>query len=58
MRFKTLENVTRSQIENMDFGTLEGLITGMEKEARAEEWRKLVLQVLDEQEAQIVKVVV
>jgi hypothetical protein len=58
MRFKTLENVTRSQIENMDFGALEGLITGMEKEARAEEWRKLVLQVLDEQEAQIVKVVV
>jgi hypothetical protein len=58
MRFKTLENVTRSQIESMDFGALEGLITGMQKEAQAEEWRKLVLQVLDEQEAQIVKVVV
>ena len=60
MKFKTLENVTRSQIEDMDYETLEGLVTGIAKEAQAAEWRKMIGDAIDRQEASIVtpKVVV
>lgn len=57
MNFKSLDNVTRSQIKEMDYGALEGLINSMTREMQAEEWRKMILKTLDAQEEKVTRVI-
>jgi hypothetical protein len=54
MRLKALEQVTRSQIENMNYTELHSLVTSIEEELEAERYRKILLDALEKQEAQIV----
>lgn len=54
MKFKSLEKVTRSQVDKMLYDDLELLVNNMEREIRAEQWRTLVKDALEKQEAQIV----
>lgn len=54
MRFKALENVTRSQIENMNHDEVMKLGAEMQTEAEMEKMRQAILNVLDETEKKIV----
>jgi len=54
MRFKSLEHITRSQLDKMYYDDLEKLIHDMEKELQAEQWRALIKETMDKQEAQII----
>ena len=54
MKFKALENVTRSQIENMNHDEVMKLGAEMQTEAEMEKMRQAILNVLDETEKKIV----
>lgn len=56
MKFKSLEKITRSQIDKMLYDDLERIVTDMAKEVQAEEWRKMLRDAIDRQEAQIISV--
>ena len=51
---KSLENVTRSQIERMSVDDIEFLMKDVIREAQAEKYRAALLEMIDSMEARIV----
>jgi hypothetical protein len=54
MKLVSLENVTRSQIKEMNYDQLQELVEAVQREAQQETWRNTLINLLENQEAQIV----